>query len=91
MSAQPRLPVPPDSASTPRAPTPAWLVMLATPFLEMAAHVKVSFSLGQMSGCQREEIPRRRRGIAIPRLLVGHGDLFNIKILLQLFSFPVSR
>jgi len=54
MSAQPRLPVPPDSASTPRAPTPAWLVTPATPSPEMAARVKVSLSQGQRSECCRE-------------------------------------
>lgn len=51
MSARPRLPVPLDSASTPRAPTPAWLAMPATPSPEMAASVKVSLS---QTGCWRE-------------------------------------
>lgn len=53
-SALPRVPVPLDSASTPRAPTPAWLVTRATPCPEMAARVKVPLSQGQRIRCWRE-------------------------------------
>lgn len=82
MSALPRMPVPLDSASTPRAPTPARLVMLATLSPEMAACVKVSLSQDQ--GVEG-------RDIAIAWLLVVPRDFPSLRILLQFFSSLISR
>lgn len=54
MNAQPRLPVPLDSASILRAPIPACLVTPAMLSPEMAACVKVSLPQEQRRGCWRK-------------------------------------